>query len=134
MKKADFCPSRAATNDTAESTILNLIAVALSRHFGALVTRVNAGTFRDMHGDRIIKGAAAGTSDLLVGIPHAGRLLYFAVEVKTPIGRQSPTQAKFQAAVENRGGVYILARSPVEAVDKVSAALDQQEASLNNTS
>jgi len=35
---------------------------------------------------------------------------FFAVEVKTEVGRQSPEQRQFQEEWEQRGGVYVLAR------------------------
>lgn len=43
---------------------------------------------------------------------------FFAIEVKAPKGKQSDEQASFQKAVENAGGIYILARS-LEDVQKV---------------
>ena len=46
-----------------------------------------------------------------------------AVEFKTLIGRQSDQQGKFAAAWRRAGGVYVLARSPSEAVIQVRAEI-----------
>lgn len=108
---------------TRESDIQALVMVALSQEFGAIVTHVQAGEWELKKGG-YIKGAASGTADLLAGVPHRGSLMYVAIEVKTPDGRQSPAQKKFQAAVTKRGGVYLLVRSPQDAVAQVRAALD----------
>lgn len=43
-----------------------------------------------------------------------------AVEFKTPVGRQSDQQKLFERAWVRVGGVYVLARSPEEAADKVN--------------
>lgn len=52
-------------------------------------------------------GLMAGVSDLIVLKPNET----IFVEVKTPIGRQSPKQELFQKMVENLGFRYILVRS-----------------------
>jgi hypothetical protein len=103
-----------------ETEIQNLVMVALSQEFGALVLRVNAGTFFGAAGNAV-KGAPKGTSDLVACVPP-GR--FFGIEVKTETGRQSPAQVKFEAAVRKRGGVYLLVRSPQDAVAQVRAALE----------
>lgn len=104
----------------AETPIQNRIMIALSLELGALVTRVNCGRFRQLKGEGIVQGAPTGTADLLVCV--GGR--YFAVEVKTPEGKQTKEQRDFQRAVEARGGVYLLVRSPQDAVAQVRAALE----------
>lgn len=41
------------------------------------------------------------------------------IELKTRVGRQSEQQIKFQIAWEKAGGIYILARSPEQAVNAI---------------
>ncbi|WP_316979211.1 hypothetical protein [Shumkonia mesophila] len=60
-----------------------------------------------------------GSSDL-VGILPGGRFL--GCEIKTPDGTQQPNQKKFEAAVNRVGGIYIVARSPDEALAQIRAA------------
>jgi len=55
-----------------------------------------------------------GVSDIL--LLHDGTL--YAIEVKTPRGRQSAHQKRFQEYVENNGGVYLL----VTSIDDVQQA------------
>lgn len=57
-------------------------------------------------------GALAGASDLLVLHVATGRpiRLIFA-EIKTPTGRQSPAQAKFEKHVKTIGVEYVIIRS-----------------------
>lgn len=57
-------------------------------------------------------GARAGAADLLVFYaqpPRPPRIIF--MEVKTPAGRQSPNQRKFEAHVKAMGMEYILVRS-----------------------
>lgn len=49
-----------------------------------------------------------------------------SVEFKTTIGRQSDQQANFARAWRNAGGVYVLARSPEDAVLKVREAVGKR--------
>jgi hypothetical protein len=48
--------------------------------------------------------------------------LWIGIEVKTATGKQRPDQIKFQAAIEACGGIYIVARSPDDAIAKIEAA------------
>jgi VRR-NUC domain len=79
----------------------------LRRHF---FTRVNTvGVFDSARGihRRPSRHNKRGMSDILV--VHVG-VPYF-LEVKTPVGRQSPDQKDFQEQVEKAGGVYAVVRS-----------------------
>ena len=58
-------------------------------------------------------GLRSGASDLVVVLP--GRVMF--VEVKTPTGKQSPAQVKFQQTVEALGHEYIVVRSVEETID-----------------
>jgi hypothetical protein len=106
-----------------EQTLMNEIAMAISFKFRALVLRANAGDFIGPSGNRI-KGMPAGTSDLIVCLPPLGR--FVGIEVKTEKGRQSEQQASFQAAVQARGGIYVLARSVDEAIAGVKQAAESE--------
>ena len=71
------------------------------------------GVFLDEHSGtkrRVGVGNPGGAD--LIGMWN-GRFL--GVEIKTPIGRQSPEQKRFQTLVEKRGGVYIVLRSVEDA-------------------
>lgn len=57
-----------------------------------------------------------GGADLIGMWTHAdGRAQFVGLEIKTPVGRQSPEQKAFQALVVARGGVYAVLRSVEEA-------------------
>lgn len=47
----------------------------------------------------------------------------FQIETKTLDGRQRDAQERFQHQWEKRGGIYLLVRSPAEAVERVSQIL-----------
>ncbi len=52
-------------------------------------------------------GMVSGVSDMIVVIPN--KVLF--IEVKTPTGKQSPNQLKFQQTVQALGFEYFLVRS-----------------------
>ncbi len=61
-------------------------------------------------------GMRAGVADLIVVLPD-GKVLF--LEVKTPTGKQSDNQIKFQNRVESLGHRYVIVRS----VDDVVIAI-----------
>lgn len=61
-----------------------------------------------------------GSSDFLVFL--RGDTIF--LEVKTPKGRQSEYQKKFQGMVENQGFVYTIARSIHDCVDYIESLLE----------
>lgn len=67
---------------------------------------------------RPIKFGLPGSSDI-IGCTGS---LPLAVEIKAEKGRQDPLQVNFQRRWELCGGLYIIARSPEQAVDKIRAA------------
>lgn len=84
----------------------------VTRYPELVLWRNNVGQMIDKDGRRVVFGVGGkGAADLL-GMFN-GR--FVAVEIKTPIGRQSPEQKLFQQLVEKRGGVYVLLRSVEEA-------------------
>ena len=102
----------------AETEIHNRILVALSKAFHprGIFWRQNAGQVRSDRGAWISLGPP-GISDI-VGVID-GRAVF--VEVKTKTGNQRDAQRKWQAAVERAGAIYIIARSPEEALAAISA-------------
>lgn len=96
-----------------ETDIHNAILVELTKAFHprGVFWRQNAGRVRTDRGAWVVLGPP-GISDV-VGLLE-GRSVF--VEVKTDAGKQRPAQAAFQRAVEKAGGLYIIARSPAEAV------------------
>lgn len=103
-----------------ETAIHQAILLALSQRFHPIGVfyRQNAGRVRNDLGAWVYLGPT-GISDI-VGL-LLGRAIY--IEVKTATGRQRPEQKAFQAAVERAGGIYIVARSPGEAIDAVLSAV-----------
>ena len=61
----------------------------------------------------------AGSPDILGCLD--GRFL--GIEVKTPTGKQEQSQRRFQTAFEAAGGIYLIARSPAEAVEAITRAV-----------
>ena len=97
---------------TAETNISNAIMVALSAA-GHLVWRNNTGILPGPNGRPVKFGLCPGSSDI-VGICADGKFL--GIEVKTPVGRVSPAQSAFIAAVRRHGGRAGVARSVADAL------------------
>lgn len=93
------------------------IRLALGQRDDVMLIRINVGKFRPLHGpqDRVIISAPPGTPDLL-GVWN-GRAL--AIEVKSLKGRQREEQVAFQRAWECKGGLYILARSVDDVLERI---------------
>lgn len=109
----------------AETDIQNRILVALSKRYHpcGIFWRQNAGRTRNDRGAWITLGPS-GISDI-VGV-IVGRAVF--IEVKTATGKQRKTQKAFQVAAEKAGGIYIVARSPDEAIAQIEAALEARTA------
>src|SRR5688500_5724333 len=87
------------------SDLLNQLRLAVS-DLGGVVLPITVGVFRNIGDRRVVKIGIPGSSDLLACI--GGR--FVEIEGKVGRDRRRPEQAKFQAAVEAAGGVYVLAR------------------------
>lgn len=98
-----------------ETEIMRSILVAVSDLPSGLFWRQNVGV-GVAPGKRIIRFGLPGMAD--IGGIYQGR--HVEIEVKAPRGRQSVQQQRWQRAVERAGGVYILARSPQEALDALA--------------
>jgi hypothetical protein len=123
--------------DRSEKAIMNDQLVALSALPETLVKRANTGmawqgnemkapigskitVTRDMvilQDARRVRFGTLGQAD----IDGVHRGIGIQVESKTQTGRQTDEQAKFQRAWERAGGVYVLARSPEEAVLQITS-------------
>ena len=123
--------------DRSEKAIMNDTLVELSALPEILVKRANTGmawqgkelkvpigskitVTRDMvilQEARRVRFGTLGQADI-DGV-HKG--IAIQVESKTQTGRQSDEQVKFQRAWERAGGVYVVARSAEEAVDKITS-------------
>lgn len=80
-----------------------------------IAMRNNSGAFKDKYtrkdgsvGEYHVRLGRKGWSDVIACSPK-GR--FIEVEAKSADGKQSPEQKQHQAEVEQRGGIYILARS-----------------------
>lgn len=71
---------------------------------------------------RPIKFGLEGIADIM---GHC-RGLAFAIEMKDSVGRQRTQQKRFEEAWTKGGGIYILARTVEQAVNKVRAALESR--------
>ncbi len=78
--------------------------------------RANVGAVRI--GNRVVRFGIPGQADLTGILPNGKRL---EIEVKSPTGRQTPSQRAFEAMIEKFNGVYVLARS----TDDVRRALEK---------
>lgn len=89
-----------------EQDLVNAI-IDLIRYSGGVATRINAGmqVIDQPTGRRVVRGAPAGTSDILA----CYRGQYLAIECK--IGSNKPTAAQeiFLADVEAAGGIALVA-------------------------
>lgn len=103
-----------------ETDIHNAILVALTKAFHprGIFWRQNAGKVKTNRGAWVALGPP-GISDV-VGLLE-GRSVF--VEVKTDTGKQRPAQATFQRAVEKAGGIYIIARTPSDAINGLTGGL-----------
>ena len=106
----------------AENRVLRDVERAVAMVYGdrALIVRVQSGRFTV--GQHFIRGAMAGTADL-IGVVD-GRAV--ALEVKTAKGRQSDTQREWAARWSDAGGIYAVVRSGTDAVEAVAHATDRR--------
>jgi len=90
-----------------EPQLQDAIRLALGSVPGLVLWRNNCGT-AEIRGYPVKFGVANPGGADLIGI-YNGR--FVAVEIKTPTGRQSPDQKRFQSLVESKGGEYVILRS-----------------------
>lgn len=96
-----------------ESQLMDAIFLALGSTGEILLHRNNCGMAWMRNGSPVKFGVGNPGGSDLVGV-HRGRAVY--VEIKTPTGRQSVEQKRFQQCVERHGGIYIILRSVDDAL------------------
>lgn len=95
-----------------ESQLQDAIRLALGAVPGLVLWRNNIGT-AEIRGCPVKFGVGNPGGADLIGI-YNGR--FTAVEIKTPTGRQSPEQKRFENLVISRGGEYVILRSVDDAI------------------
>ena len=108
-----------------ETIIQNAILEAIGSRDDLYIARRNVGLARDPDTGRVVKFGVPGEADLQGVLRLGPRVgLAVALEVKTPTGRQSSTQRKWESAWTRRGGFYRVVRS----VDDAEQALQDARA------
>lgn len=89
--------------------------------YRGLLCAIPNGGARDQITGAILKaeGVVAGVADLILFVPN-GSHPYLCIEMKTPKGRQSDAQKKWQKAVESVGAKYVICRSLDEFISQVN--------------
>lgn len=89
------------------------VLIAVTSLPGAIFWRQNVGTFRSMDGRRVVNATSiTGIADIMGA--YCGRAI--AIETKTQTGKLLETQKRFRTAFERAGGLYVVARSPEDAL------------------
>ncbi len=101
-----------------EADLMRSIMLALSER-GHQVFRANVGLFFTQDGRPVRTGLPPGFSDLFGH--RAGDCRAFYLAVKTPTGRVRPEQARFIAAMRERGAIAGVVRSVEDAIRAVDA-------------
>jgi hypothetical protein len=98
-----------------EAKLVNEILIEFGARADCRLLRQNTGAARDRRGG-FVRFGIPGQADIS-GILAGGRRI--EIECKSPTGRQSEDQRRWQAMIEKFGGLYVLARS----TEDVRAAL-----------
>jgi len=106
----------------AETSVMRAILCELSQLPGSLWWRQQSGVFRSLSGRETVRVGIPGMAD--IGGMINGRAVQ--VEVKTPTGKLSKEQVRWQRAVERAGGIFICARSPTGVLASLTAHTDAQ--------
>lgn len=101
---------------TPEKAIQNEIIEAIGSIPSLRIWRMNTGVAK--HGKRVVRYGVPGQADITGILPDGRRL---EIEVKSATGRQSKDQARFQRIIEAHKGLYILARSVDDVLDRLRA-------------
>ena len=112
-----------------ETSIMRDILMAVGTLPGALFLRRNVGVFRSLDGKMVVRCGIPGQAD----IAGCYRGKFVEIEVKTETGRLSPDQKRWKMAVERAGGVFLVARTPADALEAL-AAIDAQSTRLPDPS
>ena len=104
-------------------TRIHEIANALARAvlgWRDLLWRNNVGRSVMPRGGRVVFGIGNPGGSDLVGV-YRGRAVF--IEIKTPTGRVSPDQLKFQRLVERHGGIYVVSIDQARWLNGLDACL-----------
>lgn len=107
-----------------ESKLQREIRLALGARDDIVVWRNNVGTLKDQRGQFVKFGLCTGSSDLIGIHKPTGR--FVAIEIKSANGKRSDYQRLFADLVESCGGLYILAFSVADVVDRLDALCPNQ--------
>jgi len=99
-----------------ESHLLATILREFGARDGLRIWRANVLVARTPDG-RVMRAGITGQADISGILAPSGRRV--EIECKTPRGRQSQAQKRWQEMIERHGGIYVLARS----TDDVARAL-----------
>jgi hypothetical protein len=91
-----------------ESEIQDAVRLELGREPDLVLWRNNIGMAWMRNGTPVKFGVGGPGGADLIGVYRG---LFVAIELKTPIGRQSKEQRQYQQLVERKGGVYVVIRS-----------------------
>lgn len=105
-----------------ETELYDLFIRELQQRLPCRLWRNHVGQVEDRFG-RTHRFGVPGSGDLQGWIKVEGRAVHLEVEVKGPRGRQRPGQRAHQSLVDAWGGIYVVARSVDEAVEKVERAV-----------
>jgi len=89
--------------------LVSEILIKLSRRNDVRVWKNATGKARALGNNQVLSYGLVGSSDILGIIAPHGRML--CIECKVGSDKQRPEQLRFQTMIEERGGLYILARS-----------------------
>lgn len=99
-----------------EADLVASILLKFGSHPDVRIWRANVLVAKDARG-RVVRAGITGQADISGLLGPTGRRI--EIECKSPHGRQSDEQRRWQAMIEDRGGLYVLARSTAD----VEAAL-----------
>lgn len=100
-----------------EAQIQADILLAIGSRPDMRVWRANTGVARDAKTGRRVRFGVPGQADIQGLLAPSGRALY--IEVKSAKGRQSQQQRRFETMITKHGGLYILARSVQDVLDRL---------------
>jgi hypothetical protein len=108
----------------AHQVLVNEILCELSKSKHIRVWKNDTGAAKSLDGERFVKYGLVGSADI-IGINYLEHLRigqFVAIEVKTGSARQSEEQKRFEKMILDRGGVYILARTVLDATSRLAIA------------
>lgn len=112
-----------------ETDLQNEILLAIGSRPDTLAWRQTVGAFRAMDNpSRIVRVGVPGMSDVMsvVAVTVTPRMVGAVVpvavahEIKTATGKQREAQKLWQKAFEERGGIYLISRSPEDSLRAIT--------------